>query len=87
MVHLKPNGDVVEKNVESFNIINEYFSSDFSKEGLNNIPISVEKCLKVIHEPLCSINITDKMVFEKLEKLKTIKVLVLMKYVINYYMN
>ena len=66
----RPNGDVVEDNVESVNIINEYFSSVFSKEGLNNIPISVKKFSKVISEPLCSINITDKMVLEKLEKLK-----------------
>ena len=62
----KLNGDVVKDNEESVNIINEYFSSVFSIEGLNNIPISVKKFSKVISEPLCSVNITDKMVLEKL---------------------
>ena len=73
MVHKKPNGDVVEDNVASVNIINENFSSVFSKEVSYVIPKSVKKCSYVVSKPLCSINITDKLVLQKLETFKTNK--------------
>ena len=65
---------VVEDDGEAANLLNDYISSVFTKENINNIPEPI-KCFQgiVVDEGLLSIHITSKLVEKKLEQLKVDK--------------
>jgi ribonucleases P/MRP protein subunit RPP40 len=67
-------GTIVEDDGEAANLLNDYFSSVFTMENMNNIPEPIKFFQGIVtDEGLLSIHITSDLVERKLEKLKVDK--------------
>ena len=67
---LKTDGEYTETAEEQAQVLNDFFSSVFTKEDLNNIP---QLSKRYEGDPMANINITPEMVLKKLRKLKVHK--------------
>ena len=63
-------GNLITNDKEKANLMNQYFSSVFTKEDMSNLPNFEER---VFDQPLSEFNITPEMVEKKLEKLNPSK--------------
>ena len=62
-------GRIITDDREAANILNEYFSSVFTTEDCAHIPVPGKLFQKNIEEGLISVEITEEMVSEKLQKI------------------
>ena len=63
-------GNLITNDKEKANLMNQYFSSVFTKEDMSNLP-NFE--VRVFDQPLSEFNITPEMVKKRLEKLNPSK--------------
>jgi exonuclease III len=66
-------GNISKTNKDTADLLNKYFSSVFTKEDTNFIPVAVSNFNYDNYEPLAEITIDEELVFEKLSKINTNK--------------